>query len=180
MLLALDISTSVIGLAIFDGNYKLHELTYLKFNAKEKSLFRKLDIFIEFLEKYNLNFEEIVIEEPLLRFKGKFSNAQTIQKLTQMNSLISGFLYRKHKVEPIYYNVQTARKLTFPNLAIPQSHPNKKNLVWEAVMQAEPTINWKYTKMGKLVEGTYDSTDAYVVGMAHVVSKIKQKTLKAV
>lgn len=176
MLLALDISTSIIGLSIFDEQYKLHELTWIKFNSKEKNLFKKLDYFIEFLEKYkHINFTDIAIEEPLLKFQGKFSNAHTIQKLTQMNSLVSGYLYHKYNVEPIYYNVQTARKFAFPDLVVPQSHPNKKGLIWEAVMKAEPQINWSYSKSGKLVDGSYDASDAYVVGMAHIVSTIKHK-----
>jgi hypothetical protein len=177
MILSLDISTSIIGLAIFDNDHKLHELTWVKFNDKEKSLFKKLDYFIEFMEKYkHINFTEIVIEKELLRFAGKFSNAETLNKLARMNALISGYLYRKYNVEPEYYNVQTARKTAFPLLIIPQSHPSKKNLMWEAVMNAEPTINWKYGKTGKLVDGSLDAVDAYVVGMAHIVSKIRQKS----
>lgn len=182
MILSLDISTSVIGIAIFDNDYKLHELTWVKFNQKEKSLFKKLDFFIEFMEKYkHINFTDIAIETELLKFAGKFSNAETINKLARMNAIISGFLYKKYKIEPTYYNVQTARKLAFPNLIIPQSHPSKKNLIWEAVMKAEPQINWRYGKTGKLVDGSLDAADAYVIGMAHIVSsiKIKNKTKKA-
>ena len=177
MILALDISTSVIGVAIIDNNHKLHELTWVKFNSKEKSLFKKLDYFIEFMEKYKeINFTEIVIEKELLRFKGAFSNADTLNKLARMNALVSGYLYKKYNIEPIYYNVNEARKLAFPSLSIPQSHPNKKNLIWEAVMKAEPTINWVYGKTGKLVEGTYDGCDAFVIGLAHIVSTIRQKS----
>lgn len=177
MILSLDVSTSIIGVAIFSDDYKLHELTWVKFNAKEKSLFKKLDYFIEFMEKYkHINFTEVAIERELLAFRGKFSNAETLNKLARMNALISGYLYKKYNVEPEYYNVQTARKLCFPALQIPQSHPNKKTLLWEAVMKAEPTINWIYGKTGKLAEGSLDAVDAYVVGMAHIVSTIKQKS----
>ena len=141
MILALDISTSVIGVCVFDNNHKLHELTWVKFNVKEKNLFKKLDYFIEFMEKYkHITFTELAIESELLRFAGKFSNAETLNKLARMNALISGYLYKKHNIEPVYYNVQTARKLAFPLLVIPQSHPSKKTLIWEAVMKAEPTI----------------------------------------
>lgn len=181
MILGLDISTTVVGIAIFDDNYKLHELSFFKFD-KKRTMFEKLNDFIEHLEKYSeLEFKSIAIEEPLKKFAGKFSNADTIQKLTQMNAMISGYLFVKFGVEPNYYNVQSARKYAFPNLSIPQSHPNKKNLIWEAVMKAEPTLNWVYGKTGKLIDGTYDMCDAYVVGMAHIVSsiKIKNKTKKA-
>lgn len=177
MILSLDISTSCIGLCVFDENYKLHELTWVKFNAKEKSLFKKLDYFIEFMEKYkHINFTEISIEKELLAFRGKFSNAETLNKLARMNALVSGYLYRKYNVEPEYYNVQAARKIAFPNLVLPKDHPSKKTLLWEAVMKAEPTINWVYSKTGKLADENLDAVDAYVVGMAHIVSTIKQKS----
>lgn len=176
MILGLDISTTVVGISIFDEEHKLHELSCVQF-GKKLSLFEKLDEFINHFEKYSkLDFTAISIEEPLKKFAGKFSNADTIQKLTQMNALISGHLYRKFNIEPIYYNVQSARKTAFPNLSIPQSYPNKKYLVWEAVMKAEPHLNWKYTKTGKLDDTNFDMTDAYVVGMAHIVSTIKQKS----
>ena len=178
MILALDISTAIVGISIFDEDYKLHEMSFFKF-GKKRSIFEKLSDFIDHFEKYSeLNFTNIAIEEPLKKFAGKFSNADTIQKLTQMNALMSGYLYTKHKVEPVYYNVQTARKTAFPNLTIPQSHPSKKTLIWQAVMEAEPTLNWQYTKGGKLIEGTFDMADSYVVGSAHIVSLIKQKSAK--
>jgi len=176
MILGLDISTTVVGISIFDEDYKLHEVSYLKF-GKERTLFQKLGDFIENFEKYSqLEFTSIAIEEPLKKFAGKFSNADTIQRLTQMNSMISGFLYLKFNMEPKYYNVQSARKKAFPNLEIPKSHPNKKYLIWEAVMKAEPTLNWIYSRTGKLVDENFDMCDAYVVGMAHIVSNIEEKS----
>src|ERR1035437_3317911 len=111
MILCLDISTSVIGIAIFNSDYKLHELSYVEFNKSEKSLFKKLDAFIEHMKKYdNICFTEICCEESLKRFAGKFSNADTIQKLTQMNAMVNGFLYKKYNTETIFYNVNAARK----------------------------------------------------------------------
>jgi len=181
MILALDISTSVIGLALFgleDDNYKLHELSYKKFTPK-LTLFEKLDQFVEFYKDYeNLSITEISIEEPLKRFKGRFSNADTIQKLTQMNSMISLFLYQKTGIQPTYYNVLAARSMVFPELKIPQSHPNKKYLIWEAVDKAEPKVIWKYSKTThKLIDENFDMADAWVVGMAHVLSRINSKNL---
>lgn len=179
MILGLDISTSVVGISLFHNDeFKLYELSYIKFKDGT-NLFIKLDEFIKtFEERYSdITLTQIFIEEPLKKFKGKFSSADTIQKLTQINSMISGYLYRKHKLFPIYFNVSTARKSVFKDLSIPQSHPNKKHLVWEAVMKAEPMINWKYsTKTHALMKENYDMCDAYVVGMAGIIMLIKQKT----
>ncbi len=178
MILGLDISTSVVGIATFNSEtYALQELSYLKFK-NGTNLFVKLQEFISFFEKNfsNTNLTHIHIEEPLKKFKGKFSNADTIQKLTQMNAMISGYLFTKYKIEPLYFNVQTARSVVFPELKIPQSHPNKKHLVWEAVMKAEPKIIWLYSNTTHaLKDVNFDMCDAYVSGMAGIIMLIKQK-----
>ena len=179
MLLALDISTACCGIAIFDDKHRLQELSHIKF-TKGKSLFEKLSEFIKHMQKYEtINFTQISIEEPLKRFAGKFSNADTIQKLTQMNSMISTYLYLTTKIQPVYYNVLHARKVAFPNISIPQKSENKKHIIWECVMKMEPTINWIYSqRTGKLVDENFDMCDAYVVGIAHIVSTIKSKIVE--
>lgn len=179
MLLALDISTTCCGIAVFDEKHKLHELSHIKF-SKDKNLFEKLDEFIEHIQKYKeIEFTQISIEEPLLRFAGKFSNANTIQKLTQMNAMISTYLFLTTKIQPVYYNVLHARKTAFPDLAIPKDHPHKKYLIWEMVYKLEPIINWVYSKTGKLKDENFDMCDAYVVGLAHIVTTIKSKSIVA-
>lgn len=177
MILGLDISTSVIGIALFSENYTLQELSYVKFK-NGTNLFIKLDEFIKFFEsKYShCNIKHIHIEEPLKAFKGKFSNADTIQKLTQMNAMISGYLYHKYKIQPLYFNVNNARTIVFPELKIPKSHPNKKLLIWEAVMKAEPKITWLYSsKNHALRDVNFDMCDAWVAGMAGIIMLINQK-----
>lgn len=187
MTLGLDISTTVVGIALFDNNNKLCNLEYIKFKPKT-NLFQRLDDFVEHFEKLSkaINLEDgdnklkhISIEEPLKAFKGRFSNAETIQKLTTMNAFISLYLYRKFKIEPRYYNVNTARKTAFPELIIPKSAPNKKYLIWEKVVEKEPQINWTYSKKThKLRDENFDMSDAYVVGYADIVTRqITQKNI---
>lgn len=169
MILGLDISTAVVGIAIFNLDIKLQELSYIKFK-KGTNLFVKLNEFIEYYEsKYShLDITHIHIEEPLKKFQGKFSNADTIQKLTQMNSMISSYLFLKHSVEPAYFNVNHARSIVFKDLHFPKGHPNRKHLIWQEVMKAEPTINWRYKKSG-LMEENYDMCDAWVAAMAGII-----------
>ena len=89
-----------------------------------------------------------------------------------MNAFISSYLYRKFKIEPRYYNVNTARKTAFPSLVIPKSATNKKYLIWEKVVEKEPQINWKYSKKThKLMDENFDMSDAYVVGYADIVTR---------
>lgn len=176
MTIGLDISTSVIGIAIFNDNNKLIDLHYLKFkNVKNEEndfgkLYRKLDEFIAHMDQYkSLPIKHISIEAPLKRFQGKFSNADTLQKLTTINALICGYLYTLYNVRPSYYNVNTARKIVYPSLKIPKGTKNKKYFVWEKVVESEPQINWKYSKKThKLATENFDMSDAYVVGVAHL------------
>ena len=183
MTLGLDISTTVIGIALFNNENKLCNLEYIKFKPKT-TLFERLDDFVKHIETLSeaIGLEEgenkikhISIDEPLKKFKGKFSDSDTIQKLTMMNAMVSGYLYRKFKTEPRYYNVNTARKSAFPDLVIPQSAPNKKYLVWEKVVEKEPQINWKYSKSThKLIQENFDMSDAYVVGICDI--NMREKT----
>ena len=77
MILALDVSTSCIGYALFnEDESKLIELNYIKFQTK-LTLFEKLKEFkkrLSYLQDSGIN--HIVIEEPLKKFAGKFSAQQ--------------------------------------------------------------------------------------------------------
>jgi hypothetical protein len=182
MTLGLDISTTVVGIALFNNENKICNLEYIKFKTKT-TLFERLDDFVQHIEKLSkaIGLEEgenkiqnISIEEPLKKFKGKFSNSDTIQKLTMMNAMISSYLYLKFKIEPRYYNVNTARKSALPDLVIPQSSPNKKYLIWEKIVEREPQINWKYSKTThKLMQENFDMSDAYVVGLCDILMREK-------
>tara|TARA_R110000868_G_C10971024_1_gene769924 strand:- start:9334 stop:9906 length:573 start_codon:yes stop_codon:yes gene_type:complete len=182
MTLGLDISTTVVGISLFDRENKICSLEYIKFKEKT-TLFERLDDFIKYmdtlssalgLENSEHKIEHISIEEPLKKFKGRFSNADTIQKLTFMNAMISGYLYRKFGTVPRYYNVNTARKTAFPDLKIPQSAPNKKYIIWENVVEREPQINWKYSKRThKLMKENFDMSDAYVCGLCDIITREK-------
>lgn len=178
MILSLDVSTSCVGLAIFDDNEKLMSLNFIK--LKGDSLFQKYDEFVNFMEENQFHkflIKEVVVEEPLKAFKGKFTNAETIQKLSQMNSMISLWCYKNYETEPVYYNVQTARKQAFPDLKLPQKEANKKYKIWEKVVEKEPQINWIYSKRtAQLSKENFDMADAYTVGLCHInmVKKAKK------
>ncbi len=173
MLLAFDISTSVIGFSCFDDNGKLLEMNYVKFK-KDYTLFEKLDQFTEEIKHYKqAEITKIIIEEPLKKFKGKFSNASTIATLNFFNGMISSYLYTIFRIEPVYYNVNTARSLVFPGVKLGADGAKAKHSVWRGVMELEPQINWKYNKTGKLADEAYDMSDSYVVGLSYFLDLIK-------
>ncbi len=177
MLLSLDISTSCIGYAVFNEGNVLLELNYVKFNNKQ-SIFEKLDYFLEKINHITkFDIKSIAIEEPLKKFKGKYSSADVIATLNFFNGLVSGNVSRIFKTEPYYYNVLHARATAFPNMKVKKDGSSTKHQYWEKVVEKEPQINWIYGKRTRrLIVENYDMVDAYIVGLCHIMTEQKQKS----
>ena len=122
-LLALDVSTSTIGIALFEDDGTKGDLKLLHHvspkvkplpTSKMEELFRKVEIFEEeFLKNYaNFNITTVVIEEPLLQS----NNVYTIATLLRFNGMISKSVYDTLGVVPTFISSYDARKYAFPEL----------------------------------------------------------------
>ena len=122
-LLSLDISTSVIGIALFENLGTSGELKVLQYvspkvkplpETKMEELFKKVEIFeSEFLIKMkNFGVTKVVIEEPLLQS----NNVYTIATLLRFNGIISKAVYDTLGVVPDFISSYDARKYAFPEL----------------------------------------------------------------
>ena len=122
-LLALDVSTTTIGIALFEDlgdNGKLRLLHHVtpkvkpKPETKTEELFRKVEIFeTEFLKNYSsFNIKKVIIEEPLLQS----NNVYTIATLLRFNGMISKSVYDTLGVVPDFISSYDARKYSFPEL----------------------------------------------------------------
>jgi hypothetical protein len=122
-LLALDVSTSTIGIALFEdlgdkGSLKLLHHVSPKVKpqpeSKMEELFRKVEIFEkEFLSNYaDFGITRVVIEEPLLQS----NNVYTIATLLRFNGMISKSVYDTIGVIPDFISSYDARKYAFPEL----------------------------------------------------------------
>jgi len=122
-LLALDVSTSTIGIALFQDMGDHGELKLLhhvspkvkpKPESKMEELFRKVEIFEqEFLANYSdFGITKVVIEEPLLQS----NNVYTIATLLRFNGMISKSVYDTVGVVPEFISSYDARKYAFPEL----------------------------------------------------------------
>lgn len=186
--LALDVSTSVIGICLFNKDGILASMDYIKFGSnKEQDLFEKADLFekkVAYIKELVIEGEPVVvqyvaIEEPLLRVQGKHSSAATIGLLNFFNGIISDRCFRLFGVKPVHYNVNHARSSVFPGLP-KGTETSAKQEVWKRVSRMEPQINWWYgPKSRKLIDENYDMVDAYVVGTCHVLNVMKQEDLAA-
>jgi hypothetical protein len=175
--LGLDISTTTIGVALFDIQTKeLLELTHVsprpkpKEENKIKELLLKSEIFEVKLNEYKtFGITKVIIEEPLLNS----NNIYTIQTLLRYNTLITEKIYRILGIVPDFISTYNSRKNAFPHLVQPNNkgkyvlfggYPkdcDKKMIIWESVAKREPQIQWSYTKNNTLKKENFDQTDAY-------------------
>lgn len=190
-ILGLDISTKVIGFALFDiTGSKLLELTHfspkIKPQPEEKieELIKKADAFKEHLLGYkNIGITRIIIEEPLLQS----NNIYTVGTLLRYNTLILKNCYDVLGVLPTFISTYNARKFAFPDLVgkndknrnvLFGGYPkdiDKKHVIWEHVNAVCPDVKWLYDKKGKLKKECYDMADAVtcVIGYINMLSNEK-------
>jgi hypothetical protein len=116
-ILSLDVSTSCIGIALFQDMGDHGELKLLHHvspkvkpqpQSKMEELFRKVEIFEqEFLANYSdFGITKVVIEEPLLQS----NNVYTIATLLRFNGMISKSVYDTVGIVPDFISSYDARK----------------------------------------------------------------------
>lgn len=183
-ILGLDISTKVIGFALFDiTDSKLLELTHFSPKIKPQpedkieELIKKSETFKKHLENYkNVGITRIIIEEPLLQS----NNIYTVGTLLRYNTLILKACYDVLGVLPTFISTYNSRKFAFPDLVgkndkgksvLFGGYPkdiDKKHVIWEHVNAVCPDINWLYSKNGSLKKENYDMADAATCVIGYV------------
>ena len=189
-ILGLDVSTKTIGIALFEEDGKLLELTHITPKIKPipesklELLFKKVDAFEKLLTRYiELDIEKVVIEEPLLNS----NNVYTVGTLLKFNGMISKMVSEVLNVIPDFISSYDARAYSFPELMQIRTHNkkgepytekeiskkkpvlfgnhdwkvDKKMIIWEKVADLEPQIVWEYTKNNTLKKENFDMTDSY-------------------
>ena len=122
-LLSLDVSTSTIGIALFEDlgdSYKLKLLHHVSPKIKPlpqtkmEELFLKVETFeTDFLLNYRgFGITRVIIEEPLLQS----NNVYTIATLLRFNGMISKSVYDTLGIVPNFISSYDARKYAFPDL----------------------------------------------------------------
>ena len=151
-LLALDVSTSTIGIALFEDMGRIGELKLLhhvspkvkpKPENKMEELFRKVEIFEqEFLTHYSdFGITRVVIEEPLLQS----NNVYTIATLLRFNGMISKSVYDTIGVVPEFISSYDARKYAFPELmAVRKAKKDGTPLAEKVIAKNTPVLFGDY------------------------------------
>lgn len=190
-ILGLDISTKVIGFALFDiTGSKLLELTHFSPKIKPQpedkieELIKKADAFKEHLEGYkDIGITRVIIEEPLLQS----NNIYTVGTLLRYNTLILKNCYDVLGVLPIFISTYNARKYAFPDLVgsnekgrnvLFGGYPkdiDKKHVIWEHVNAICPEVTWLYGRTGQLKKECYDMSDAATAVIGYI-NKLKAES----
>ena len=170
MILGLDISTSVIGIAIV--NPETRALTMV-----EAFDISKIDCFFEKSEavgarlweiKNSYSIEHVFIETALKRFVPGRSRADTLIKLAKINGVVSFISFDAFGIIPEYINPNTARSLYGLSFPRGTKGPARKKMVIESVIEKEKTaFKYEMARGGKnYKKGTDDRADAIVIARA--------------
>ena len=196
-ILGLDVSTKTIGMALFEEDGKLLELTHITPKIKPQpenkmeELFRKVDAFEKLLTRYmELDIQKVIIEEPLLNS----NNVNTVATLLRFNGMISKVVDDVLGVIPEFISSYDSRSNAFPELMAIRTHDkkgdaykekelkskkpvlfgaypwdvDKKYVIWEKVADREPQIVWEYDKNMKLKKENFDMTDSYACVLGYM------------
>lgn len=188
---SLDISTTNIGMALWDVNGKLIELKHLELKTDKNTPVENRDLYkAEIFKKYVMEFKErilnelngiitqVIVEEPL----GGSNNANTVSLLFGFNGICRYILYTVFGSYPMKISVYESRKifcnelvkvstvkgkrketLSFP----PEYRKEKKLYIWKKVCNLEPQIEWFYKRNSeKPKDMCFDMSDSYAVGFA--------------
>ena len=170
MILGLDISTTMVGVALIDSTTR--KLVYVDGwdISKLDTMFEKAEVIGA--ELYTLRaeykIENIYIETALKKFLPGRSRADTIVKLAKFNGVVAWLCYECFNLVPTYINVNTARSLYGLSFPRGTKGPKRKKMVIEAVIEKEKTaFKYEMARGGKnFKRGTDDRADAIVIARA--------------
>ena len=170
MILGLDISTTMVGVAIIDPDSRT--LVYCEGwdISKCDTLFDKAELVGANLYTLRSEFdvENVFVETALKKFLPGKSRADTIIKLAKFNGIASWICFECFGFSPTYINVNTAR--TLYGLSFPRGTkgPQRKKMVIEAVIEKEKTsFKYEIARGNKnYKKGTDDKADAVVIARA--------------
>ena len=186
MILGVDVSTSITGLAIVaDGSIVYYDSVDLR---KYKNVFEKgcvlKEKIVDLYEAYQFSNEEfflgnskypiehIYIEQPFTFFNSGGSSAKTMAALQKFNGIVSWFLYEIFEMQPNYVLAQSARKTV--GIKVPRGE-KAKAVVLKYLLDTEPAFNVEYTKQGNPKPESYDRADAIIVAKAGYIIEQERK-----
>ena len=174
MVLGLDISTSITGYTLIDGDKII--LNGAWDTRKYKDFFEKVTHVKAGLEEihkqYGKQIGAIYIEQSLQSFRSGFSSAKTLSTLARFNGIVSWLVFDQLQVKPEYIAATSARKLC--GIKIPRGE-KAKPVVLKFLLDSEPQFSIEYTRHGNPKPESYDRADSLVIAKAGVVCERKKR-----
>ena len=125
MILGIDVSTSITGFSVIDGNGQLVYFSNVDLR-KHKDFFKKAIVtkehILDLYEKYDVT--SVYIEKPFEFFNSGGSTAATMAKLQKFNGVVSWICFEVFEVIPDYLTANQARKLV--GIKVPRGQKAKK------------------------------------------------------
>jgi len=175
VVLGLDISSSITGLALVDPDTgELLHYDHIDLR-KAKCVFDKAEIVRKHLQvlKMSANIRYIYIEQPFTFFNSGGSTAKTMATLQKFNGIVSWICYDLWEIKPNYIGALQARKAY--GIKVPRGQ-KAKPVVLEHVLQTEKTFSVQMTRNGNPKPESYDRADAIVIARAGSIMEKQNET----
>jgi len=170
MILGLDISTTMVGVALIDPDDRKLVLSECWDLSKIETTFEKAEYVGSMLHSLRSDHEikSVFIETALKMFMPGKSRADTIIKLAKFNGIVSWLCFEGYGLSPIYLNVNSARSLYGLSFPRGTKGPQRKKMVIESVIDKEKNaFSYEMARGGKNYKrGTDDKADAIVIARA--------------
>lgn len=168
IVLGLDVSTSIVGYCILDGE-EIVKMDHIDFKKCE-DFWEKVDHVKVEVEKIIDEFkpEKVMIEESLMGFSSGLSSAGTLFTLAKFNALVSFFVRSKTCKTPDYIAANAARRgvgvKLFQKKKCGKSH-KEQAFEW-AVAGPLSGVEFPLGRTGKFKPFVFDRVDAFIIALA--------------
>ena len=172
MILGLDVSTSITGYTLLDGDKII--LNGAWDTRKYKDFFDKV-IYVKtemglLSDRYGSDIEAVYIEQSLQSFRSGFSSAKTLSTLSRFNGIVSWLVLDTLGIKPEYIAATSARKLC--GIKVPRGQ-KAKQVVLNFLLDNEPAFVLEYTRNGNPKPESYDKADSIVIARAGAICEQK-------
>jgi hypothetical protein len=179
MIYGWDISTAIVGLALFDDDGQFKDYRFCDLRKSEGQI-QKADTFKCWLSNLKVNTTPTnyhFVEERLGGFSAGRSSAQVMMKLAQFNAICSYILWDWESGSDPGFHSGNHRQIAFihpstwkavmkkEGLLIPKG-ADKKSLTLAFVKRKVPTLEVELNRNDKPQPWMYDIADAYCIGRA--------------
>ena len=172
MILGLDVSTSITGYTLLDGDEII--LNGAWDTRKYKNFFDKVvhvkDGLDKIREEHGTRITAVYIEQSLQSFRSVFSSAKTLSTLSRFNGIVSWLVFDQYKIKPEYLAATSARKLC--GIKVPRGQ-KAKAVVLKFLLDNEPGFVIDYTSHGNPKPESYDRADSLIIAKAGVICEAR-------